>query len=182
MTTAFFGLLRASEYTCKRVSAYDPETDLCINDVTCETKLAFLHLKSSKTDIFRVGTVIRLVANDSVLCPVAALRQYLRLRPHRPGPLFQFFNGHYLRRTDVSRLMKGHTGLTANLSSHSFRIGGASTLANLGYPRWLIQSLGRWSSDCFRVYLRLTDHTIMGVSRAMAYQPSNTATYEPDLA
>ena len=135
MTMAFFGLLRVSEYTCKRISTYDQECDLCIDDVSCMSNHATVHVKASKTDVFRSGVVIRLMANGSVLCPVAALKLYLSLRPQRSGPLFQFFNGRFLRRADVSRLMKEHTGVLANLSTHSFRIGGASTLANLGYPR-----------------------------------------------
>ena len=68
-----------------------------------------------------------------------------------------------------------------NISSHSFRIGAATTAAAAGYPRWLIQALGRWSSDCFRVYLRVTDHTRNLVSRSMATTSviGNSA-YDPD--
>ena len=180
MTMAFFGLLRASEYTCKNVSSYDPETDLCVTDVICNDHDAFVNVKASETDIYRLATSIRLVANQSILCPVTALEQYLRIRTRRAGPLFQFANRKYLRRSDVSHHMKVFSGQYANLSTHSFRIGAATTLANSGYPRWLIQSLGRWSGDCFRTYLRVADSTFSGVPRSLVDEPASGLSYDPD--
>ncbi len=118
MTTAFFGLLRASEYTCKRASTYDPEMELCNSDVTCRDYDATVNIKASKTDIFRSGTSIRLVANNSSLCPVNALQQYLRIRTRHPGPLFQFSNGNFLRRAEMAQHMKTFSGCTSNLSTH----------------------------------------------------------------
>ena len=52
ITIAFFGLLRASEYTCKYVSRYDPELELCLSDVSCTPIGIAITLKTSKTDIF----------------------------------------------------------------------------------------------------------------------------------
>ena len=75
----------------------------------------------------------------------------------KTGPLFSFQGGKYLTRKDISNVL--HEFLphnTKGISSHSFRIGAASA----GYPRWLIQSLGRWSSDCFRSYIRIPNSTI----------------------
>jgi hypothetical protein len=48
--------------------------------------------------------------------------------------------------TDMS---KGH------FSGHSFRIGLASMLANLGLPDEELQAAGRWSSRAFEIYMRL---------------------------
>ena len=39
-------------------------------------------------------------------------------------------------------------------SSHSFRIGAASTAARLGISDQTIQVLGRWSSQAYRSYIR----------------------------
>jgi hypothetical protein len=55
-----------------------------------------------------------------------------------------------------------------NMSTHSFRIGAATTAAAAGYPKWAIQALGRWSSDCYRTYVRISDNTINSLSSAMA--------------
>ncbi|KAJ3233174.1 hypothetical protein HDU78_006634, partial [Chytriomyces hyalinus] len=41
----------------------------------------------------------------------------------------------------------------AHYTSHSFRIGGATAAANLGYTEYEIQVLGRWHSDAYMTYL-----------------------------
>ena len=57
------------------------------------------------------------------------------------------------------------------INTHSFRIGGASALAAAGVPVAQIQILGRWSSDCFIKYIRLSkSHTIQ-----LTNKMSNTA-------
>ena len=162
MVVAFFGLLRAAEYTSISGKKFDRATTLCIEDVNYTQQGATLDTKASKTDIFRTGVSIRLAANQSTLCPFRALMEYLKVQPRQEGPLFMFASGRYLTRSDVSVCMKTSSNVGANMSSHSFRIGGATTLANMGYPRWLIQGLGRWSSDCFREYIRIADSTIGG--------------------
>ena len=43
----------------------------------------------------------------------------------------------------------------AEIGTHSFRIGMASMCGNLGYEDSLVQVLGRWKSDCFKLYMKL---------------------------
>ena len=64
-------------------------------------------------------------------------------------------------------LLSSTDGL-ASTSSHSLRIGAASTAAAAGCPKYLIKSLGRWSSDCFRRYIRVPDQTFADVSVKLA--------------
>ena len=71
-------------------------------------------------------------------------------------------------RADINNILRDTSNGAANISSHSLRIGAASTAAAMGCPKYLIQSMGRWSSDCFRRYIRLSDTTIRNTSRAMA--------------
>ena len=171
-----------SQFTSKAVKTFIRDSTLCYNDATVLHNSVHLNIKTSKTDIFRSGVIIRLVANFSTLCPVTALKVYLQFHPSTKGPLFMFNNGKFLTRRNISELLKKYSNTDANLSSHSFRIGAATTLANLGHPRWIIQSLGRWSSDCFRDYLRVSDAIIESISRSMVSQPTNMLTYDPDLA
>ena len=181
MVTAFFGFLRVSEYTSKTIKGNTDEQTLGFDDVIVGTNSVAINIKGSKTDIFREGVTIRLMANYSSICPVMALKEFRSMHPSRMGPLFTFKDGRFLTRRAISAFLKKFSGVEANLSSHSFRIGAATTLANLGHPRWLIQSLGRWSSECFKDYIRIPDTTITSVSKAMVVQPLSLARYDPDL-
>ena len=44
----------------------------------------------------------------------------------------------------------------ARFGAHSLRIGGATAALSAGVPPQTIRLMGRWSSDCYDVYLRLT--------------------------
>ena len=185
MLTAFFGFLRVSEYTSDHVKAFDPVRTLCCQDISIidtSPRAIDLQIKASKCDPFRSGITVRLTENKSLLCPVNALKEFSKVHPSKKGPLFAFQDGRYLTRKSWSTLLsKFKPAHLKNLSSHSFRIGAATTAAAAGYPRWLIQALGRWSSDCFRDYLRVTDHTRNLISRSMAsIKVSHSVTYDPD--
>ena len=53
-------------------------------------------------------------------------------------------------------------------ASHSFRIGTARTAAEAGVRPWLIQTLGRWSSKCFTLYIRTPPSILQKVPRMLA--------------
>ena len=137
-------------------------------DIRIRNESVRLNIKSSKTDPFSQGVTVRIEANNTILCPVNALRHYTANHPSKSGPLFTFANGSFLTRADINNILRDTSNGAANISSHSLRIGAASTAAAMGCPKYLIQSMGRWSSDCFRRYIRLSDTTIRNTSRAMA--------------
>ena len=57
-------------------------------------------------------------------------------------------------------------------SAHSLRHGGASCLASMGIPMHIIQLMGRWKSDSFKVYTRVNlDSTLKIASRMMMQVP-----------
>ena len=165
---AFYGLLRVSEFTSPHVASWDPEIHLSRADVVILPPFTSLSLriKASKTDPFREGHTLRLVSLPHLTCPVAALRSYLRL-PHPPsGPLFTLADGRFLTRAHVARFLLVCFRVPL-LSTHSFRIGGASALANAGVPLHVVQQLGRWRSDAFLRYLRVSSSEIDGAFRAL---------------
>ena len=61
-TLAFFGFLRASEFTCNS-SSFDPTVHLCLRDVTFVPNIEspnpmLISIKQSKTDPFRKGCTL----------------------------------------------------------------------------------------------------------------------------
>ena len=183
MLTAFFGFMRISEFTSARAKSFNSQDTLCIPDIKQSDDLSYLiHIKASKTDPFRSGVHIRLAPNNTTLCPVQAMRSYLLVHKTNTGPVFTFTSGHYFTRQSFSRVLQELKPDNPNISSHSFRIGAATTAANMGFPRWLIKSLGRWNSDCFREYIRIPKETISHVSRSIVLHTGDYTSFDPDLA
>ena len=102
-----------------------------------------------------------------------ALERMVRLDPvvHRPGasagdrqraeratPLFRVagktLRAERLRRFARQIMRKAGKG-TASVGAHSFRIGGATDLADQGASPLLLQAEGRWASDIGRIYARM---------------------------
>ena len=168
ITIAFFGLLRSSEYTCPSHNTQLSSTLLTSHVVfASDYSHATLHLPFSKTDQFGVGTTVELFALQSPLCPVSALAHFLAVRNQAPGPLFIFRNGAFLTRDNVVSVLREAFPAQANINTHSFRIGGASALAVAGVPEYIIQILGRWSSDSFLRYIHIPSTTIRNFQRQM---------------
>ena len=183
MLTAFHGFLRVSEYTSSHVHKYDPTTTLCFQDITIKPPASItLYIKASKTDPFRQGASIHLFHNNSLLSPVQALAAYICIHPLRKGPLFTWNDGRYLTRASfTTALARIKPQQIPTMSSHSFRIGAATTAAAAGHPRWLIQTLGRWSSNCYRQYIRVPQITLEQVSLSLSRNHNIPATpFDPD--
>ena len=181
-TLAFFAFLRCSEFTYPGVHTFSPKFNLTKDCVTFFPSLAcpqrlLVTLKSSKTDSFREGQSLVVARCPSVLCPVSAMQQYFLLAKPRSGPLFYFRSGQFLTRSSVTHLLRD-SALSAgipheSLKGHSFRIGAASAAAAAGLPDWLIKVLGRWSSDCYQIYIRTPDSVLLSAAPKMASVSSN---------
>ena len=55
-------------------------------------------------------------------------------------------------------------------SSHSLRIGAATTAATSGFADWELQRLGGWKSQCYKQYVRARDSHIAGFAARMTSQ------------
>lgn len=62
--------------------------------------------------------------------------------------------GHFSVVTRLRFLLQRTNVSTEHCAYHSFRIGAATTAAEAGLPPWLVQTLGRWSRNCFTLYTR----------------------------
>ena len=115
-----------------------------------------LCLKQSKTDTEHTGAQIVLAATGEKTCPVAALSRLYTLDPQPANaPLFRLSSSAFSRFSVVTALKKrlSLAGLAQfNYSGHSFRKGAAQHAADHGMLNEIIQKLGRWTSNAFRLY------------------------------
>lgn len=175
ISIAFFGFLRIGEMTCP--GPFSSATHLSRSDVSfrkTKDNATFLNLrlKASKTDPFRSSTTITIGGTSGIYCPVRALQTYLlRTSTDHAGPLFCYSNGTALTRSQFTKELRALLAQggynTAHYAGHSFRIGAATTAASRGLPHWLIQTLGRWSSDCYLRYIRTPVNVLADVSKRL---------------
>ncbi|KAI7952724.1 hypothetical protein MJO29_008355 [Puccinia striiformis f. sp. tritici] len=162
---AFWGMARLTKLTYNsnsgplRASASLLTTDVSFND-TRGTETISLALRGAKTAAPGESQVIFLRSLPHMLCPVAAVKRRLKEAGSEETSLFGYTdsqgNRSHLVRETVCRTLdqiwksNGFEGL----SGHSFRVGGASLRNALGISKEDICLLGRWTSDCYRLYLQ----------------------------
>ncbi len=176
----FFGFLRSGEAVVPSEGSYDPEVHLSVGDVRVDDRrnpsYIEVHVKASKTDIFRKGAFIYLGKTECDLCPVSAILAYMcgaGLHKRKvPCPFFQHSNGTPLTRVRLVRELRAAlaaAGVDAReYAGHSFRIGAASTAAMCGMPESLIKTLGRWESAAYMLYIRTPRTVLCSVARQLA--------------
>ncbi len=173
-TTAFFGLLRASEFCCDTKHTFNPDATLLLKDVTLNENVATMKIKVSKADPFRNGHEVRLAASQSSVCAFRALSKYTMFCSCPAAPLFVFSDTTYLTRQTVTKTLQSLLGPNFpdvnRYSSHSFRIGGATSAAAADLPDWLIKTLGRWSSNCYERYIRSPSNIIDRVPYILSHR------------
>ena len=70
---------------------------------------------------------------------------------------------------DMVKALMGSVGLDpARFGAHSLRIGGATAALAAGVPPALIRIMGRWSSDVYEIYCRMSLQSAVGVGRAIS--------------
>ena len=181
LTLGAFLMLRVSEFTSPGIRSHNPRMGACLEGIEFlpsidDPKFVVLNVKVSKTDPFRDGIDLRMAANGTKCCPVNRAAKYVRMRINRGGdpksPLFLLKGGAFLTRDRLQRGMR--SGLTAagldaaKYATHSLRIGGACSLAASGWDSASIQTFGRWRSDAFLSYIRVSDQMLRKASKSMA--------------
>ena len=174
-TMAFFGFLRCGEFTVDCERKFDAENNLCITDLEIDDKLLRITLKKSKTDPFRRGITIPIYANDTLTCPVQAMKMYLSYRKVRSPyilPLFIDNDNNALSRTffiSKVKIMLDKLGFNSeHYNGHSFRIGAATTGSAVRLEDHLLKTLGRWSSNCYTTYIHTPAQVIQKAQIAMS--------------
>lgn len=159
---AFWGMARLAEVTYDNRTGQPP----WLNSLLCEDVVqstprcsnVTLNVRGAKTAKAGIPQPILLKTQPNVLCPVAAVRRCLTrmhsekdaLFGHGDMPRFNLTRSRLVNKCAQVWVANGSLGL----SGHSFRVGGASLRAALGVPHDEIKQLGRWESDCYKLYLR----------------------------
>ena len=100
------------------------------------------------------------ITRQPACCPVQLLLEYLALRGNREGAIFMTPGGRPVARevfaTQLSETIQ-LCGLDSNrYKGHSFRIGAASYAAGQGMSDSQIRIMGRWQSNAFQKYIRVS--------------------------
>lgn len=165
---AFYGFLRVSEFTSFS-NTFDPNKDISFSDLAFFPNHYSLFLKHSKAK----GTCSIVIARTgSLFCPFKAMVRYVRLRSSFTAlPLFLTPGNNPMSRIWFVKHLKKviiHCNLSPQqYSSHSFRIGAATTAASQGISAASLQQLGRWSSSAFSSYIRPDSASILQAQRSL---------------
>ena len=160
---AFHAFLRVGEITCRSTNCTGTCHNLLRQNISWSINGATVYMQSYKHSNNRSVYLHVPALPDSAYCPVEALRNYLNKRGDTAGPLFTFNNLKPVTRQFFNTQLQTCLRLAGindiNFKSHSFRIGAATTAANNGIPEDQIKLMGRWHSDAFKKYIRITMFT-----------------------
>ncbi|EFP75683.2 uncharacterized protein PGTG_01014 [Puccinia graminis f. sp. tritici CRL 75-36-700-3] len=161
---AFWGMARLGELTYeKTMGDLNNQDSVLTSDVrilqSAIGEKVILTIRNAKTAQPGKPQEIILHSLKNMLCPVLAIRRRLREANGEDTSLFGFNRDgerkHITRSIAVNRIkLVLRTGGFEGLFGHSFRVGGASLRYALGTPVDEICLLGRWVSNCYRLYIR----------------------------
>lgn len=165
LALGFQGLLRGAEITVRQRS-WDKSKDLSRADVAelSEDRAVVMMLPCKNMQHLSGKTVPLVVGGGGTFIDAPAeLLNLARVDPVNRSaaastPLFRHANGSAITeaelRETVKALMAGAGADGADFGAHSLRIGGATALYKAGASHLDIMTMGRWSSDCYRLYVR----------------------------
>ena len=131
-----------------------------------------VNLKVSKTDPFRMGVTLIIGRSGTEICPVSAMLKYISHKSSTDGPLLQLESSAPLTRNKFTSHMRdllATVGINPkHYASHSFRIDVATSEGAVNMPPWLIKTLGRWTSDCYERYIKISPSTLCSATQQLA--------------
>lgn len=159
LSTGFFALHCLGELTVPDTIAKRLVRKIILRSTlrfsTCR-KFAQYVLPYHKGDPFFLGSPVLLSSTaDQRICPVRSMRTYVGLRDRLfPTSRFLFVTSSGAHPTHAWFLRRFSTFFPNSKLGHSMRSGGATALSQAGVPLEVIQDIGRWASEAFRVYVR----------------------------
>ena len=155
LLTGFHGLLRLGEMAWPdKKDLQDYRKVVMRSSIQVRESSFEFFLPGHKGDRFFEGNRVILQATNTPDDPLHPFCAYLaardRAHPWRPE-LWLRSNGSIPTRSWFMRRLHTHF---SDVGGHSMRAGGATALAEAGIPPDLIQAIGRWSSEAFKIYIR----------------------------
>jgi hypothetical protein len=155
LSCAFYACHQIGEMVCKSdKSLHDWRKVIKWGSLSFTPNHANYHLPYHKADRFYQGTDILFMMQE-IADPVHLLHDYITLQDSIHGAkttLFLTQDGSVPSRHWFDQ--RFFTRLDQSFGGHSACAGGATFYASLGLSKDIIQALGRWSSQSWRIYIR----------------------------
>ena len=171
LATAFCALMRGGEVALQDGEAFDATRHLTRADVSFFREAGVLHARlrmrvlKSERDASGKYVTVTLAAGGTLVDPVTELWRLLQLDPvaeeeRAQTPLFRGAEGCAFTVAHVRAMVRSLMGLLgrdpSRFGAHSLRIGGATAALAAGISPTLIRLMGRWSSDVYEIYTRMS--------------------------
>ena len=166
LSVAFTGLLRGAEFAVAPGSSWRKEINLARGDIvelTLRRLVIMMHPCKNMHHLTGKSVPLVLGAGGTFIDPVREIINMIRLNPveehlKASTPLFIKADGQALTTDDVMDIIRRIISVVnddpTEFGTHSLRIGGATALFAAGADPTLIRTMGRWSSDIYRLYVR----------------------------
>ena len=185
LSTGFCGLLRGCELGVQDSESWTASKHLTRADVSFKTAAdgttyMVIIMRPAKKGPGQGKDVPLLIAEGGTLLdPVKLMRRMLKSDPvakaeEATTPLFSR-RGRAISVREIRGMVQtlmARLGLDkARFGAHSLRIGGATAALAAGMSAAAIRAAGRWSSDIYRIYCRLSKESAAGVATAIGSTP-----------
>ncbi|KAI7950991.1 hypothetical protein MJO29_009665 [Puccinia striiformis f. sp. tritici] len=157
---AFWGMACLAELThTSNNGPVIPKKDMTAQDVQIFRNLTTINVHEAKTARPGEIQIIKLRSIKSPLCPVKAIERRREATTADTDSLFGY-NGPNGRVNLTKRRVNGILAAAwrdlgrPQLTGHSFRVGGATLRYAVGVNVNEIKSLGRWTTDCYKRYVK----------------------------
>lgn len=202
MITSTMGMLRSGEQLAESRNSPDPirtprmedfqlhQTTIQLNNKDKIVYYLTQHLTQSKTDKYNDGVDVFIPDGPLPIVQIYTKLMQLRLQIAKYNPnlslhpdnwFFVKYDGTPLTRKDVKNMMIELCKLEnldwTRFKNHSFRIGGATSYARRGVHSHIIQILGRWASDAFKIYIRFDNNSLASMVNDYAQKPITKKNY-----
>ena len=177
-TLAFHGAFRIHELLCRTETEFDPDFALLSEDVKVKQKgdgkVLEVKIKCPKESKTGKAVILEVYETKGKLCPVKAFERWTSVSSAARGlPLFRNKFGTPITGAKMNKWLRsrleGHVNYSeGKFTSHSFRIGLATTLGTLGFSEADIKEAGRWSSNAYQLYMKLPQVKRAAVAKKIA--------------